>query len=303
MNLTPVRIFRLAVVSAIPLTLMLVTGCVSSPYSSTDVIRKYAADSAMPPKPEGVISITHYVRQPGVAIPVEPELGTPYPVERAVMGDIVRNAGIFEPAHHAYLTEAFSRLTTELKPEDKAYFATKNVSGGYLGFMQDKEWGDCFYLAGTVKPISGGSIFAAAMFGIIKADVEALGFRFNKQGQIVYAQRSQVAIGTIGGGANAVGYVREGAKIDVAATERVEDGVTTQEQIKATFGMPNEIKTLRDGSIVWVYSYKKTGRSVAMMFVPGANLFSKNKVREYELFEVRFKEGVVLNHGYVDQMK
>ena len=118
-------------------------------------------------------------------------------------------------------------------------------------------------------------------------------FSFNRQGSLVrFKQVSERFAGFAG-----AGYMHTGEPIDETKINQIEDGTTTKDQVENLFGSPGELAVLRDGSVLWIYEYKKFGKSVAWAFIPGGGL-KKHALTCHQILEMRFKDEIVINHNY-----
>jgi len=270
----------------------LVLGCVSSsPYRMQDIL----AMNQEQKKPESINILRLYSwKEDSKSGAAAEKCAEPFPIEEHTMEDMLDSIGWFNEEETRYLTANLSRLTKSMNCHDYVYLECKNVSWLKMYYRKDSEWDSVLLFDGTAQGITGGDAVAAKFLLIGSAKIHAGEFSFNKQGTLVHLKQTKEAEATFGG----YGYTYTNADIDDEKAGRIKDGATTKDDIVNILGQPAEVKLLRDGSVVWTYEYKKFGRSMGWMFVPGGGL-KKPELTEHECCEIRLKDDIVLNHNFV----
>ena len=93
-----------------------------------------------------------------------------------------------------------------------------------------------------------------------------------------------------------------GSKLDSAAVNKIQKGVTTRAQVEAAVGMPTNTSILPDGRRMAMYFYSES-KSDAMTFVPYAGIFAGSSNRRDQNLQVIYKENIVDDYEFSDTSK
>lgn len=78
-----------------------------------------------------------------------------------------------------------------------------------------------------------------------------------------------------------------GVQVDSAKVEEIEKGVTTEQEIKETFGNPSSSGITSDGELFYMYTFARSTTNAAT-FIPVVGLFAGGSNTDMETLQIWF---------------
>ncbi len=226
------------------------------------------------------------------------QYGEPFTVNAMMLSEGLSNITWFSAEELAYITKMLADVTTRMRRFDLLELRADKHRHLRIGFVKDAEWESLLGLVGARDSTSAGASVVGALLAV--GDVgsslgksEQMEVFVNRQGTNVKLRRIKTDEYMVAG----FGYVHTGTPIKPENAKRLLKNTTTRDEAKQLLGEPSEIKILRNGSVVWLYEYRKFGRSPLWGFVPLGNLKSPEAV-QHEILELMFRDEILRDYNY-----
>lgn len=280
------RVFQIAILILIAVTYV---GCATTPRSTCII----PVPDVSVNKPESITYLQSGL-EPDAAAACNVMGNTA--VSQIDMHTILNDTALFEADEAAYLSEYISKTTTGWIRGSYVVIQTASTPVIKMTIADDQEWGNVLAFSYEIEESRGKQIGRQLMAEFTtyqSASTVIVERKYDLTGNKVCGKCIPIKVSRLAG----AGYVYMGEEIDESTVSNIRDNQYTRENLKTTFGEPNEIRTLPDGSEVFVYYFQKFGKSKATAFIPLGGLV-KNKIRHTQILELRMVDGVVIEHAY-----